>query len=56
MEACCIALGEAGVCGNEVVMNPLVLMSQNHNHFGSPYVYKARWCVRQVMGTPADES
>ena len=32
---CFIALGEAGVCGNED------LMSLNHKHYGSPCVYKA---------------
>ena len=43
----CIALGAAGVCGNEVVDE-----FTEPQHYGSPCIYKARCCVRQVMRIP----
>ena len=40
-----------GTCMCFVVMS-LVPMSQNHKHYDSPCLFKAGWCVRQVMRIP----
>ena len=48
-----VHVGEAGVGGNEEADESHEFDVPNHKHYGSPCVYKAGWCVRQVMCIPA---